>query len=198
VLLLLGAAHEVSLWVGQCAFAIAAILLWINTPDDDGSNRAAPRPPHRAGGAMMVALLAAIGQAVLLQRVGDENRRIAAAVSMAATISVLAAAVRLAGSTIAARLAGWLAVFGLLFSLGSLSLVHLVPRMIEYSQTGSTTIFQRVGYGFGAFAWEATLMIGATALICGQQRIPMIAQRVIGTILLIAGAFLMAWRLSLR
>ena len=90
------------------------------------------------------------------------------------------------------------AVFGLLFSLGSLSLVHLVPRMIEYSQTGSTTIFQRVGYGFGAFAWEATLMIGATALICGQQRIPMIAQRVIGTILLIAGAFLMAWRLSLR
>ena len=33
LLLLLGAAHDLTIWIGQCVFAIAAVLVWINTPD---------------------------------------------------------------------------------------------------------------------------------------------------------------------
>ena len=32
LLLLLGAAHDLTVWTGQCTFAIAAVLLWMNTP----------------------------------------------------------------------------------------------------------------------------------------------------------------------
>ena len=32
LLLMLGAAHELNIWVGQCIFALAALVLWINTP----------------------------------------------------------------------------------------------------------------------------------------------------------------------
>jgi len=197
LLLLLGAAHDATLWVGQCAFAIAALLLWINTPAEDPSQ---PSPDSsqnvRAGVGIVVMIVAAVAQGIALLMMPTEVIPVAAAVTLAAIIASLAAAARLAGPSSGVRTGGWMATFGILFGLGLISLKHLLPHVFEAMQTGHTNIAPRVANGFGRFAWEATAMMAVMAIALVQHHLPPVARRVAGIVIMLGAAGLISWRLS--
>ena len=132
LLLLLGAAHDLTMWVGQSAFAAGAVLLWMNTPE-------LPRDEPDAvdaqvGGGLTLMLVCSIVQAVALGFVPMRYLPIAAAVAIAHAGMIVALAARLVDSSAAIRVGGWTAAYGILLGLGTISLRHLLPAALTMSR----------------------------------------------------------------
>jgi len=182
VLLMLALSNELTMWTGQCAFALAAVLLWMNTP--------AATPPRRdddterTGWAVLGALVCAVGQA------GAGYLAVGAAPIPVATILVLSAfgagigAVRMAGPVWATRLAVWTATIGTLMGIGLLSVLDLFPQDVHIAR------------GFATYALEGSLLLLMPIVLIAalpQSRGPRIA---LGITLVAAVATLTAWRLT--
>jgi hypothetical protein len=203
VLLLLSAAHDLTIWAGQCALVAGAAMLWMNTPD------AAREPLAPADIAVANALTIMLGcgivQALAVGMAPTSMLPIAGGLAIAhAAMLVMLAAVG-CGPAITIRLGGWTATLGVLLGLGAISLRQMLPRAITVVQSVIDSQQRverpplRVAYGFGAFAMEAAILLalGAAALaVMGMRSRP--ASRVIGWMLMIVAAALAGWRLSAR
>lgn len=197
LLLMLGAAHNLTLWIGQCAFAIGALLMWMNSPELRAEARSGMSTEQaRAGVGMTVAMLGAIGQGAAALLAPREFAPISGALMIAGAAAVSAAAARSAGPGAAARIGGWAATYGVLLSLGLLSVMRLVPHAIETIRDNRTTMIKNVASGFGAYGFEAMVMILLTAMVAAIMRWPRLNRRRLGAALIIAGAVLAAWRLG--
>ena len=194
VLLLLGAAHDLTMWMGQCAFAIVAVLLWMNTPDASHAEQLTPTQ-LRAGWGMTMALLCALAQGMATLYVPSAHLNVSCGLVLGGVAMSLAAAARLAGADAVMRIGGWAMTYGFLAGLGAISLVRLTPQVIRAIQSGSADPVHRIAYGFGAYSIEAIAAIavagGAAFLMRWRGR----AALVIGLAVIIAAACLAAWRI---
>jgi hypothetical protein len=182
VLLLLSASHTLTVWVGQCLFAGAATLMWINVPPGDPQPRGAGRSNEVGGSAeepddgpglstMGLLLLGFIagGLAALLDPawrwIGLSGLCLVPAV-------VLARAVVLLPRERALRLALWTATLGPLIGIGILSAIRLVPQSIAIIASPMTTPADgRIATGFGGHVPEAVLLILLAALVGQLSRV---------------------------
>jgi hypothetical protein len=197
-LLLLGAAHDLTLWMGHTAFLIAALLLWLNTPDmyqhsDDAPPDAAQL---RAGAGIGIALLGAIGAGVATIWIAPDHERFSGAMMLATAAMTLGAAARYASPAIAIRLGLWAAVYGVLFGLGLLSMARLLPATLQIVRGESSHGINRIAFGFGAYSIEAVSLLVVVGIALIQDRIDRTSARIIGFAIVIGASLLAAWRLA--
>lgn len=183
-LLLLGAAHTMSVWIGQCAFALAAIILWINTPDlDHAQHRAAPTDAqHIASMGMLLFLLCSIGQGLVSWSLPPDMRPWSAILLVASPIAALALTAWHAGQVACVRLGIWAATLGVFFSLGLLALSHMMPRVLRVFAADIDPVPSVVARGFGAYALESTLLLVLAVAVMAALRLPRGAQAALGMI----------------
>lgn len=166
VILLLGAAHVLTMWIGNCAFALAAVLLWINTPDesDDVAPGEVNNPElQRMGFGMVAAVFAAIGQAVMVVPAGEVEPVSSMTIATVSAVVAGVLVVRAAGDANAIRVGLWTGGLGILFALGVLSLGVLLPRAILAIRLDADPGPPVVAHGFGVYAFEAVILIALPA-----------------------------------
>ncbi len=158
--LLLAAAHEMTVWVGQAAFAMGAVVLWINSPsapdpppgpvDSGGAQRASLRAADaRITASLLLAMLCSAAHGAcalaLTRSATDWIGWSSIVLVLTALITISRARIEFAGTgrspggaspggptngAAALRLGGWAAVFALLFGLGGLALAHMVRQVL--------------------------------------------------------------------
>jgi hypothetical protein len=206
VLFLLGAAHELTVWTGQACFALAAVMLWINTPaaEPSRSNGTSTTPARHAGWGMFIVLLLSAAQGFVLSRLPREATSIGVAIALAFSGIGVAASAVAAGPAWAVRVGGWSASLGVLLAIGLLSLLHLLPQSVAMfvdplhrSAMGAASVSTEVAYGFGHFALEAIILIALPLAIPILARLEGSAERIAGGVLLIAAAAVTAGRVAL-
>jgi hypothetical protein len=195
VLLLLGAAHDLTVWIGQLTFAVAAVLLWSNTPahvsDPDRSTattRAAPAV------AIAAVIAVALGSAVLLTR----GRAVVASGALVLGYAVVAAVgiVRVGGLRWSLRVGGWMATIGVLLGVGTLSLITLVPQAARLVVDEDAPVDGYVAHGFGTYAAEGVLLVLLPAGWLSLRWLDRTVRRCLGAVLVAVAAVLVAWRLT--
>jgi hypothetical protein len=187
VLLLLGAAHIMSIWVGQAAFALAAIVLWINTPDSDHAADRLPAPAQvHAGFGMLIVLFCAFGQGVAGRMASVDGRPIAVAIMLSYAAIALAFAARQTSAGMCVRIGVWAASLGVLFALGVISILAMIPRVVvTFMGVELPPHSMLIAAGFGSFALEATLLMVLAPLAAGVLRLPGVLRVVIGIVILL-------------
>ncbi len=196
VLLMLGAAHTMTIWIGQAAFAVAALLLWVNTPDEPAGSRAVSPTEMKLRAASMAAVFLALGAGAAVFWVDRAHLPLASCVVLAHAIAVAGMSGFAVAPGMASRLGLWTASIGVLATLGVLSLRTLLPRAVE--ALTADYIEPRppdIAYGFGAYAFEATALIVLVPAVFAVARLNRAVQRVLGAVLLIATGAIIAWRL---
>jgi hypothetical protein len=203
ILLMLAAAHDLTLWVGQCAFAAGAVLLWINTPElkrsepaDGPARRLQVREERIAGAAMTIALGCAAAQGWLALHLPIEFAKIGASVVIAECAIVLMLAARIAGTAAVLRIGGWAAVYGVLLGLGVFALIEMAPQAWNILQRGYVERISRVANGFGEFALEACVLAVFAGFVALSARRNSSPSRVAGVIVIVVGAMLAAYRIA--
>ena len=194
VFLLLGAVDELAIWTGQCVFALAIVMLWINTP-----HRAAASggPGRGATGAWSaVALLLAAGQGVCCLLAGDRAGPAGGAMLVAYAGAATVLAVHRAGPDPAVRIAMWSAALGTLLGIGTLSFMHLAPGSFAIAIGKGTDVTMYVAYGFGAYAVEGLFLTLLPAVALGGRRLRGGPRRALGFTVVAAAAALALWRLA--
>ncbi len=197
VMLLVAATHELTISVGQCAFTLAAVILWLNTPQrapaGSGSNKASS-----GYGTLWpaLALVCSLGQGVAALMIDPSLAGYSGALMV--TYAAMGAAIFacVCGTTAALSVGGWATVYGVLFAMGIMSLRQLIPMAVRTVAGDNTAALKHVAYGFGAYAPEAALMLALVAAamsIRGMGRRP---QRIAGVTLLVVAAAWCAWRLG--
>jgi hypothetical protein len=205
VLFLLGAAHELTVWVGQACFALAAVMLWINTPSAEPSRATSSVRPavRRAGWAMFATLVFAAAQGFVLSRLVADATAIGVVIALAYAGVGLATSAALAGRAWAIRVGGWSASVGVLLSIGLLSLLHLLPQTrlmlvdpLRPPAGASGPASPQVAYGFGHFAPEAVVLVVLPLVIPVLGRLSATSRRIVGGVLLVVAAAVMASRVA--
>lgn len=198
ILLLLGAAHVMTIWVGQFAFAIGAVLLWINTPDEDAGMRQVPPSEiqMRAGWGMLIMLGCAIGQGVTALVIWQNHATWSGGIMLLTAIVILARSTRTIGTDGTMRIGLWASALGVFFGLGMLSLIDL-PRRMLLAAVGELEPKQgAIAFGFGVYAFEATVLLvlaGLAWLVPGSN--PLL-RRVLGVLAMLALAIFLVIRLG--
>jgi hypothetical protein len=195
VLLMLGAAHDLTVWAGQCAFAAGAVLLWINTPE---LTREEPSPTDaQAGNGLTLVLLCAVAQGVAIGLAPASMLNVAAGIAIAHAAMIIALLARLASPGAAMRIGGWTATLGVLLGLGAISLRQLLPRALGVLNGEHSRPPVNVAYGFGEYALEATILLAlGIAAIALEHLSTSITRRAMGALLILAAALLAGWRLA--
>jgi hypothetical protein len=203
LMLLLGVAHDLTIWMGQCAFALGAVVLWMNTPELLPEKGDASRPlddnSAAAGFSMIVALGCGLVQGAISLKVDDRFAPICGALVMANAGMIVAWAARTAGPGVAIRIGGWAAIYGITLGLGVLSLLMMIPQAMHVLREEPVSRAMRVANGFGMYALEGTLLIAAAAIMASGSalRVRKIwLYRVAGLLLIGAAAALSGWRLA--
>jgi hypothetical protein len=197
LLLLLGAAHDQTLWMGQCAFAVGAVLLWINTPTEALKSRASEGPGDaRAGLGLTAAAACGVVQGIVMLNTIGNARLAGAAIAVVYTVIALGAAVRVIGPAEGARMSLWCAAFGVFFSLGLISLSRMMPEALRALRTGESEPVRRVACGFGALALEATALMLACAILAVATRLGGRGATAIGLLMAMAATTLLVWRIT--
>lgn len=191
-LLLLGAAHELTIGTGQLTFAIAAVMLWMHTPVAVPNHKSQDDPEAAIGRWLMISLALAVGHGWVARSVDPGFAPISGAILMMTGGAALVAAAAQLGPNGATRLAGWAAALGPMFGIGVLSLMNLIPGVIAARDAWTTSI----AFGFGRFAPEAVALIVLAALVA------MLATRrrtlpAVGIVLILLAATGIAWRLAM-
>ncbi|MHC4948142.1 MAG: hypothetical protein ACYTG1_07755 [Planctomycetota bacterium] len=197
VLLLLAAAHELTVWAGQCAFAAGAVILWMNTPDakpaGDASRDDEPSAPYTA---MLVVLVCALGQGLAAFAAPADLAAVSGALMVTQAAMAVTAAAVLAGPDAALRLGGWAAALGVIFALGVMSLCTVMPQVVRLFGAEGPVPVQRVAYGFGSYATEALGLALLAAAATGAGVLAGWGRRVAGLATVVAASVLAAWRLA--
>ena len=196
VMLLVAATHELTIAVGQCAFTLAAVILWLNTPQ----GASAGAGPHKASGSRTLwpalALACSLGQGVAALTIDPSLAGYSGALMV--TYAAMGAAIFacVCGTTAALSVGGWATVYGVLFAMGILSLRQLIPMAVQTVTGDNTAALKHVAYGFGAYAPEAALILALAAAAMSIGRMGRHPQRIAGVTLLVVAAVWCAWRLS--
>jgi hypothetical protein len=197
LLILLGAAHHLNVLVAQCAFAIAALLMWWNTPDPGNNEDDSSDGNRKSVMAVLCALLTSVGHAISAFYVLPSHGAISGGMIVIVAAMAIALAARTGGPTAAIYIGGWTATYGLLIGVGMLSMIQLMPEALRRI-TGDAhgRAIYRVAYGFGEYWIEAIALLcfGVAAMALSRQH--RIARMITGCLLLAAGAALAAWRLA--
>lgn len=197
VLLLLGAAQHLTLWLGQCAFATGAVLLWLNTPTGEAVGAAAnPRGDAHVGWLLVGALGCAVGQGIVALLVSPGAVGISGGVMVAYAVAVIVMVARSAGGGAGLRLGGWAAAYGVLLGLGGLALVHLLPQTVRALTEQHTQTTAHVAYGFGHYAGEATALVALGGAAVVLRRLDRAVQTVAGAAVLALAVAAVTWRLA--
>jgi hypothetical protein len=198
VLLMLGAAHDLTIWTGQCAFALAAVLLWMNTPVvGHAPGGAATEHSTSAGGWWLaLVLLCAIGQGVAGLLITGRGSAASAAMMVIYAGAAGAGTAVLAGPGWAMRIGGWAAAVGMLLGIGLISLLELMPQALAVALVPQAGVRAQVAHGFGAYALEAALLLMAPVAVVAAIRLPRRPAALIGVGILVIGAAIATWRVS--
>jgi hypothetical protein len=195
VLLMLGAAHDLTVWTGQCAFALAAVLLWMNTPP--ASHSAGPAPvgrPTAAGPWMGAVFLCAIGQGVAGLLLTGSASAISAAMMVGYAAAAGAGAAALGGPGWAVRIGGWSAAIGMLLGVGLISLLRLAPQALAVAVFPQARVSVEVAHSFGAYALEGMLLLLLPAGAMAAVRLPQRPRRLFGAAIIVLGAVVAGFR----
>lgn len=198
VLLMLGAAHDLTIWTGQCAFALAAVLLWMNTPVVGHSSGGAVTEHSASAGGWWLALvlLCAIGQGVAGLLITGRWSAVSAAMMVAYAGAAGAGAAVLAAPGWAMRIGGWSAAVGMLLGIGLISLLELMPQALAVVLLPQAGVRAQVAHGFGAYALEAVLLLLLPAAAVAAIRLPRRSAELIGAGIVVIGAAVATWRVS--
>ncbi|MCH8823307.1 MAG: hypothetical protein IH984_07345 [Planctomycetes bacterium] len=190
ILLLLAAANELTIPVGQCVFAIAAISLWLNTPTDQLPNDAGDNDQDRNSAGFSWVLGLGVAQALVALFIEKDLARISSTLMMVYAIMALAIVASLGGPLRVLRVGGWVACYGVFFAIGFMTLMQLVPMARVVLNSGDGEKYIHVAKDFWIFAPESVMLI---ALAC----FPMLLKRLSGISGLIWGGgvlvFAIAW-----
>ncbi len=195
VFLLLGAVDELAIWTGQCVFALAIVVLWINTPYR-GAVSGAPGGRGAPGAWSVLALLLAAGQGVCCLLAGDGAGPAGGAILVAYAGAATVLAAHRAGPDPAVRIAVWSAALGTLLGIGTLSFMHLAPRSFAIAIGQGTDVTMYVAHGFGAYAVEGLFLTLLPAVALGGRRLRGGPRRALGLTVVAAAAALALWRLA--
>lgn len=207
MLLMLCAADTLTVLVGQCTFAIGAVVLWINTPAtrelDDAQAIETGRAAERAAGtAVALIVLLAAAQCVAIIGAGAEHALLSGAIAGAALLVMLGSVALSGPAANGERLAGWCAALGALFGLGVLSMLHVIPHAMKVIRPEQITAGGNlapppieVAYGFAVLAPEASGLILLGLLALAGDRLPKAVRSSGGAILALGSACLILWRL---
>ena len=196
VMLLVAATHELTISVGQCAFTLAAVILWLNTPQ----RASVGTSPAKASGSGILwpalALVCSLGQGIAALMIDPSLAGYSGALMV--TYAAMGAAIFacVCGTTAALSVGGWATVYGVLFAMGLMSLRQLIPMAVRTAAGDNTAALKHVAYGFGAYAPEAALMLALVATAMSMGGMGRRVQRIAGVTLLVVTAVWCAWRLG--
>ncbi len=159
ILLLLGLAHRLSPLVALCAFAIGAVLLYLDTPHEHPASddpAAGQTPSAIALGSVGVAIGLVLGPA------DGIGRDAALAIAWLWPVLVVAGIGRRLGSA-SARAALWVGIFGVWFGIAALGVRHAAHRALLTFRGDFAALDPVVASGFGQFALEAVVLLGLAA-----------------------------------
>ena len=196
VLLLIASIHELTLAVGQVAFALAAVLLWWNSPQTVQEGFAQTKFSPLGNPELAAALTCSAAQGIVALMIDPSLEAFSGALMITHAAMGMAIVACICGSNAAISVGGWANVYGVLFVLGLMSLKQLIPMTVRTVTGGDTAVLKRVAYGFGAYALEAALMLAIAAGAASVGRLKPPLERIGGVILLIVAAAWCAWRLS--
>ena len=195
LLLLLGAVHDLMIWTGQVIFALAAVLLWMNTPPYIPRSQRSHTPAERwAGVGMLIAICCALGQGIIGLFISDEKLPVSVGLMMGYGAAAGAGAARLAGWPWSARIAGWAATIGLLLGIGAISLLRLLPLATGVALNRAGAITPEVAHSFGIYAVEATMLLLLPVIALVAVLSARFVQVVAGIAVIGLCAALAAWR----
>ena len=209
ILLLLAAVNVLTVLVGQCVFAAAAVALWISTPGQ--RPREAPAASNysesRSGEAraiigMLIVAALAIAQGIALLSSDDGAADIGCLIALGYAGLILCATATAAPPADVMRFAGWSAAIGATFGIGLLSLLHMLPsalRALGITEAGAVLPFHpvptlEVAYGFAALAPEATGLLGLGIAALAADRMGPLGRKTAATLILLAACCLLLWR----
>ncbi len=196
VMLLVAATHELTISVGQCAFTLAAVILWLNTPQRAAAG--AGRAKVFGYGTLwpVLALACSLGQGIAALMIDPSLAGYSGALMV--TYAAMGAAIFacVCGTAAALSVGGWAMVYGVLFALGIMSLRQLIPMAVQTVTGGDSAALKHVAYGFGAYAPEAALILALAAAAMSIGWMGRRPQRIGGVTLLVVAAAWCAWRLS--
>ncbi len=194
ILLLLGAAHVMNIWMGQIAFALLAVVLWTNTPPARESNVDNDQAAAWLG--MIGIVLAGFVLGGTSLAVAEGHRVASAVILVGYGGAVFLLAARYAGPAVAVRMGLWAAGLGVLAALGAISILHMLPQAIQLALGGHVADVRSVAHSFGAFALEAVMLLVLPLLVLGLWRLDAPARRMAGLFLMAAIVAVVTWRLA--
>ena len=196
VLLLVAAIHELTVAVGQVAFALAAVILWLNSPQSVPDGFARIKVSSFGNLGLAAALTCSLVHGFVALMIDPNLAGVSGAVMITYAAMGAAIVACVCGSSAAISVGGWANIYGVLFVLGLLSLRQLIPMTVATVTGGDTAVLKRVAYGFGAYALEAAFMLAIVAGAVFTGRLERRVERIGGVVLLIIAAAWCAWRLS--
>ncbi|HWB21154.1 MAG TPA: hypothetical protein VG711_12710 [Phycisphaerales bacterium] len=197
VFVLMTALGQLSMPVGQCAFALGAVLMWWRTPDSGADSESMGGDAARTWNAISIVLMCAIAQsAAVYFCTNHEAERASVLVTSLYVLLFFLLSARVSSAETATRLGGWSMAMGGLMCLGVIAMARFFPTAIASFQDRGTPAQMQVAYGLGRFTLEAS-----TALVCASAgplllRWPGALQRMIGAIVLAMCLALEAWRIA--
>lgn len=199
LLLLLAAVYRLSIAVGQIAFAIWAVLLWMNAPPERSSGPAAipvSVANRLALGSLSIVAIAAC-QSVLAGLVSPGALPVVGGLCALQAVFALALTFGSAGSAAVIRTGLWTAIFGVLLAVGLSSLSTLVRASPPLREREANLALQYgLGTGYGVFAIEAVLLVGLAATLLGSGGWREWARQAVAVAFILGAAWLIGWRLA--
>jgi len=191
VLLMLGAAHVMSIWIGQVSFTVIAVMLWLNTPDVHGEAGESQSPAWMN---MAGVVMCAAGMGLAGLWIGAEHRTITASIIAVYAVACVVLTAMYAGPVACVRLGGWAAVVGVLGGLSMISLGVMVPQAMKAIRNEELSDVQWVAQGFGAYAFDAVALMLLPVYLLANEHLHRTPRRLLGMALLLAVLMAMCWR----
>ena len=197
VLLLLAATNELTIPVGQCVFAIAAIVLWLNTPTDKLLNQSSDSDQEMSSDSFSWVLGLAVAQSVVALLIDKDLARISSTIMMVYAFMAMAIIASLCGPLSVLRVGGWVACYGVFFAIGFMTLMQLVPMARVVFDSGDGEKYIHVAKDFGIFAPEAVMLIALAGFAMLQKRLSDISGMIWGGVVLVIAIAWCVWKLTL-
>lgn len=194
VLLLLGAAHVMHILVGQVAFALAAVVLWANTPDMPRPDNAEDDQPQVWMGMVLVVICAFL-MGVSAAFIEASLRWLSASIMLLYGGIALLLTAMYAGPAACMRVGTWAAAVGVLLALGGLSIMQMLPQAVRLIMGGEAEDVRRIAYGFGAYAFEAAMLLVLPLFMLAIWNLPRGGRTLAGVVAIAVAAALTVWRL---
>jgi hypothetical protein len=176
---------------------MAAILLWINTPEHSPhGGRGANPDGSSVGFAMFSVVILAAAQGLVALRADPAHQSLSSAIMLLHGAAAIGMSAFLVGPGIAVRVGVWSASIGVFASLGMLSFAQVLPRAVRgLFNSEIEPAPQSIAYGFGAYALEAIVLLTVAPAMIALARCEHAIQRVAGIAIFLGIAVVAVLRL---